>query len=199
MVDSRRWPRISQKTAKCRVDNCKDTCVGNDLCSKHNMALRRYGSIYGKPKVKKICKGCGNEFEHKYDNTEYCGHGCYRRTDEQKRKVYLAVKKYRAGNREHIRERDNLGRRTRRRFKDKEVCAIPKCNRVGETHHPDYDKPYEIVWLCKKHHKAVECGKASFQPEDIRCDVEWKRVLDKHGAEKLKGVRFLRGKAVLIE
>lgn len=198
-VDNRRWPRVSQKAASCRVKGCKDICVGNDLCSKHNMALRRYGSIYGKSTLKHICKNekCSKEFEHKYDRTEYCSQECFRSMPENKKRVYEAVKRHRANNIEKNRERDNLGRRTRRRFRDREVCAIVDCEKIGETHHPDYDKPYEVVWLCKKHHKAVEWGKASFRLEDIRCDLEWKRMIDKYGVERLKGTRYLRGKAEL--
>lgn len=197
--EHRRWPRVSQKTASCRVEGCKDICVGNDLCSKHNMALRRYGSIYGKPKAKKICIVCGGEFECKYDKVEHCSKKCYRSVPEHKAKVYQAVKRHRANNLEKIRERDNLGRRTRRRFRDKEVCAISGCDKIGETHHPDYEKPYEIVWLCKGHHKAVEFDKVDFGLEDIRCDVIWKEMLDLYGVEHLKGMRYLTGKAVFTE
>lgn len=31
------------------------------------------------------------------------------------------------------------------------ACGDPK----SEAHHPDYDRPLEVVWLCRKHHKAA--------------------------------------------
>ena len=32
------------------------------------------------------------------------------------------------------------------------VCAIPECTGKPEAHHPDYSRPLDVVWLCKKHH-----------------------------------------------
>lgn len=31
------------------------------------------------------------------------------------------------------------------------VCGDPR----SEAHHPDYDRPLHVVWLCRKHHKQV--------------------------------------------
>lgn len=33
------------------------------------------------------------------------------------------------------------------------VCAIPECKGRPEAHHPDYEKPLQVVWLCAAHHK----------------------------------------------
>lgn len=32
-----------------------------------------------------------------------------------------------------------------------QVCGAEK----SEAHHPDYDRPLEVQWLCRKHHKAA--------------------------------------------
>lgn len=37
----------------------------------------------------------------------------------------------------------------------RQVCQIKGCNVLGERHHPDYKRPKDIVWLCKKHHEII--------------------------------------------
>jgi hypothetical protein len=34
-------------------------------------------------------------------------------------------------------------------------CALPECNKKPEAHHPDYDRPLDVVWLCTEHHKQL--------------------------------------------
>lgn len=35
-----------------------------------------------------------------------------------------------------------------------EVCGVPRT----DGHHPDYGKPLEVRWLCRRHHKAIHKG-----------------------------------------
>lgn len=37
----------------------------------------------------------------------------------------------------------------------KKPCAICETTRNIEAHHFDYNKPLEVIWLCKKHHKET--------------------------------------------
>jgi len=35
------------------------------------------------------------------------------------------------------------------------VCAMPECSGKPQAHHPDYDRPLDVVWLCQPHHKQA--------------------------------------------
>lgn len=35
------------------------------------------------------------------------------------------------------------------------VCSLPECDKKPEAHHPDYSRPFDVVWLCRTHHKQV--------------------------------------------
>lgn len=35
------------------------------------------------------------------------------------------------------------------------VCAVPTCEEKPVAHHPDYDQPLQVVWLCQAHHKQT--------------------------------------------
>lgn len=32
-------------------------------------------------------------------------------------------------------------------------CEV--CGEKAEAHHPDYDRPGEVRWLCRKHHRRI--------------------------------------------
>lgn len=34
----------------------------------------------------------------------------------------------------------------------KEDCSI--CGKEAQAHHPDYSRPFYVIWLCSEHHKA---------------------------------------------
>ena len=35
-------------------------------------------------------------------------------------------------------------------------CALPECSETKvEAHHPDYDAPLDVVWICGPHHKQL--------------------------------------------
>lgn len=35
------------------------------------------------------------------------------------------------------------------------ACEVPECSGAPEAHHPNYDAPFTVVWLCRAHHKQA--------------------------------------------
>ena len=31
-------------------------------------------------------------------------------------------------------------------------CEVPGCTNKAQMHHPDYNKPLEVEWMCRQHH-----------------------------------------------
>lgn len=86
-----------QKGKKCSVPECTEHCVSNNLCAKHNMALWRYGDVYGKKSNQKVCKNpaCHKLFSSKHDRALYCDPGCRRRSKSVKKNNQEAVRRWR--------------------------------------------------------------------------------------------------------
>lgn len=68
------------------------------------------------------------------------------------------TKKWRKNNPEKVK----VQKETRNAIKRGDIIPKP-CVICGETkvdaHHPDYNKPNDIVWLCRKHHVLADRGK----------------------------------------
>ena len=49
---------------------------------------------------------------------------------------------------------------------EKESCII--CgSEISQAHHPDYNKPYSIIWLCQKHHAGLHALKRKMKDQGI--------------------------------
>jgi ribosomal protein S27AE len=62
-----------------------------------------------------------------------------------------------------VRARQRMGRRVQRGTLPRQPCE--RCGAPeAQTHHPDYDKPTEIRWLCPKCHGAEHYPQAQVEP-----------------------------------
>mgnify|MGYP001558894187 CR=1 FL=1 len=77
------------------------------------------------------------------------------------------MKVWRENNRERVNE---IGRKSQRKYrernncrqasnyyysKEKQSCSIQDCKAGAEMHHFDYNNPHLVIWLCRKHHRAL--------------------------------------------
>ncbi len=57
-----------------------------------------------------------------------------------------------------VRAHASLRSGLRRGLVTKQACEI--CGALeAEAHHEDYDRPLEVRWLCRHHHKALHAGR----------------------------------------
>jgi len=68
------------------------------------------------------------------------------------------IRIYRANHRRRHKKEDNTRKAVERALKRgdmiRQPCAI--CGLLStEAHHPDYDKPLDVIWLCRVHHAGL--------------------------------------------
>jgi len=121
-----------------------------------NGYLRLAGLILGLPIMPKRCRVCGRELDSKYKKRGR-GYLCLECDRQVNRR---GAKKFYHNNSDKAKEynkgipRYKTNARATASFKHpgRQVCSVEGCDRLGERHHPDYEKPSEIVWLCPVHH-----------------------------------------------
>ena len=80
-------------------------------------------------------------------------HREYMQTDAGKTAHAKATKAYREKHAIRRAAHVIFGNAFRRGKISKLPCFI--CGSDAEAHHPDYDRPLDVVWLCKQHHREV--------------------------------------------
>jgi hypothetical protein len=81
----------------------------------------------------------------------------------ERRRAYFAAyqKQWRIDNFELWQLRHNARKKLGRAVKAGEIKRMPciVCgDKKSQGHHPDYSKPLEVVWLCKRHHLRLHRG-----------------------------------------
>lgn len=104
------------------------------------------------------CKECNKkDVKQNYrDNHEYKKAYELKRNKDPKRKEDRAnyLRKFRKEHPNKNRARAIVNRLLRNGTIQRRPCEV--CGSIKtEAHHPDYDKPYSIVWLCLRHHRIA--------------------------------------------
>ena len=77
----------------------------------------------------------------------------YRNTTHGKNILAQGKLRYAKANRDKKKSNTAIGNAKRDgRLAPWPACALPECNSKPEAHHPNYDAPFDVVWLCHKHH-----------------------------------------------
>lgn len=84
MIKTLKICRPQQKGVECKVPGCTEWSVSLELCSKHYLALYRYGDVHGKPETAVVCAcGCGKELKTKR-GAKYYRRSCYDKARNKK-------------------------------------------------------------------------------------------------------------------
>lgn len=92
------------------------------------------------------CNKCNTEKMRKYVKTK-----------EGRKKVYDAVYRsikklqYKQDARYKIRDSIKSGKIIRPK-----ICSVCNKKKIIEGHHPDYSKPLEVIWVCRKCHTVLD-------------------------------------------
>ncbi len=168
----------------CKVVGCKNAVhkIGalfhftrnlptSEMCNKHRMAFRRYGNPLGKQPVKQTCRWCNKEFEKKR-KARYCSRLCNNKGVSQERtangknreSVIRFQKKnpkkardiwLRYKNKLKLEHPEKLKARNLSQHIPMQPCLVCDTTNNIHRHHHNYNKPKEVVFLCKKHHEAI--------------------------------------------
>lgn len=132
----------------CRAVRNKAWALKTGRVQKHNTgrcpcgAERDGGSKY-------FCKKCKAEDSRKWRELK--------RPSEEELKKKEEARKERASFKRKVRK--FTAELIRRGILVKGNCEVCGTTERVETHHDDYNKPYEVRWLCRKHHLAEHKGK----------------------------------------
>lgn len=132
----------------CYTCGCDTEPYGNNgFCRYHYFTLRRLNNPQeGRDECKRRYLRKGKDW-----NTDRCRK--YRQTQEGKQAVKRTSEKYIKNNKDRV-----LAWRLAKQLPLNTPCVI--CGDIPtHRHHPDYNKPFDIIYLCPLHHKGLHIGK----------------------------------------
>jgi hypothetical protein len=77
----------------------------------------------------------------------------YQKTPAGKAAHLAANKNYRQRNKKKLAAHNAIAKAILRGKMLPMPCIV--CGESAEAHHPDYDQPLDVIWLCQPHHREV--------------------------------------------
>ena len=93
-----------------------------------------------------LCSCCKNTVPR--PGQRYC-HDCHAWINRCTRKPY---RDFTPEQKRKADARSNACQAVRRGTMKRQPCEIPGCRSRAEKHHEDYSRPFDVHWLCTKHH-----------------------------------------------
>ena len=126
--------------------------------------------------IERMCLLCGNNFfvkesQLKHGRGKYCSVSCKGKVgrslqdttgnknpnwkDGASQNPYVNyVRTYKQHNPEKVKCHDAVKRQVKNgtlKRRPCQICGVP----TADAHHEDYNKPQEVIWLCRKHHNEL--------------------------------------------
>jgi hypothetical protein len=94
----------------------------------------------------------------------------YLKTDGRRESVKKYAKKYSEVYAKRRKAQQMVNNAINRGLMERQPCII--CGDCGQAHHPDYDAPMDVVWLCHDHHKETHALARQINREVRLCGTE---------------------------
>ena len=139
-------------SGRCRMRRYRRTDKGKANVLRYNKRVKR-----NEKGVK--CFTCDERFKTNR-GAKYCSDVCYRLSVEYKESRAKGRRKWKVDNKvAHA-----CNKKVTRAVKNGRLVKVPcKCGEdVVEGHHEDYDKPYDVIWMCRNCHTEYHKDKRGF-------------------------------------
>ncbi len=118
---------------RCKKCSCE---YQKEYVKEHRQEIRKYVNSWNHKNPEKAREVWNRAFDKWYE--------LHKDKHYERRRIWI----------ENNSKAGNASALARKYFPQRQICSIEGCYELGERHHRDYDKPLEIIWLCKIHHKA---------------------------------------------
>lgn len=121
------------------------------ICKKHKIRTEFYKCRQRYDGLRAYCKQCEMQKNNDYFKKRYNS------DPEFREKIKISVRKSENKFSEKRNVRNIFNNYMVKNNINRGLCEL--CGKKAEGHHFDYNKPLEVVWVCRTHHKKIHTGK----------------------------------------